>query len=149
ADSLYRRSLEIHEHMLGTDHPSTATSLNNLAGLYESQGRYEAAEPLYRRSLEIREQGLGADHPDTATSLNNLAELYRSQGRYEAAEPLYRRCLEILLEKLGQDHPNTQTVWKNFCIFVQTVIEADRAADLSDHPLTQSILAALQTNPDQ
>ena len=33
-----------------------ATSLNNLADLYQSMGRYAEAEPLYRRSLEIREK---------------------------------------------------------------------------------------------
>jgi hypothetical protein len=89
---------------------------------------------------------LGADHPLTATSLNNLASLYHYQERYAEAEPFFRRCLEIFLEKLGQDHPKTQTVQENFRIFVQTVLEADRAADLSDHPLTQSILQQLQ-NP--
>jgi len=56
--------------------------------------------------------------------------------------------LEIFLEKLGQDHPNTQTVLGNFRVFVQTVIEADRAAELSDHPLTQSILQQLTTPPN-
>ena len=148
AEPLCQRVLEICERVLGLDHPNTAASLNNLAELYRAQGRYEAAEPLYQRSLEIRERVLGADHPDTANSLNNLALLYESQGRYEAAEPLYRRCLEIALEKLGQDHPSTQTFWGNFVTFVQTVIEADRAADLSDHPLTQSILQQLTTPPE-
>jgi tetratricopeptide (TPR) repeat protein len=147
AEPLFRRSLEICERVLGADHPFTATSLNNLAGLYESQGRYEAAEPLYRRSLEIDEKVYGPDHPEVATDLNNLANLYQSQGRYEAAEPLFRRCLEIFLEKLGQDHPKTQTVQENFRIFVQTVIKADRAADLSDHPLTQSLLQQLTAPP--
>ncbi|OCQ91517.1 hypothetical protein BCR12_11900 [Limnothrix sp. P13C2] len=148
AEPLYQRSLEIREQVLGADHPDTANSLNNLAHLYQSQRRYEAAEPLYRRSLEIRERVLGADHPDTATSLNNLAGLYYSQRRYEAAEPLYLRCLTILVEKLGQDHPNTKAGFSNFRHLVQTVIEADRAADLSDHPLTQSILQQLTTPPN-
>jgi hypothetical protein len=30
---------------LGADHPDTAESLNNLAALYESQGRYSEAAP--------------------------------------------------------------------------------------------------------
>jgi tetratricopeptide (TPR) repeat protein len=90
-----------------------ATSLNNLAGLYKSQGRYPEAEPLYRRSLQIREQQLGADHPDTATSLNNLAALYYSQGRYPEAEPLYRRSLQIREQQLGADHPDTATSLNN------------------------------------
>ena len=76
AEPLYRRSLEIREKQLGPDHPDVATSLNNLAVLYQAMGRYAEAEPLYRRSLEIREKQLGRDHPDVATSLNNLAVLY-------------------------------------------------------------------------
>ncbi|MBI9078079.1 MAG: tetratricopeptide repeat protein [Desulfatibacillum sp.] len=32
---------------LGKDHPSVATSCNNLAALYQDQGKYGEAEPLY------------------------------------------------------------------------------------------------------
>ena len=57
-----------------------ATSLNNLAGLYQAQGKYAEAEPLYQRALAIWEKALGPEHPDVATSLNNLAALYQAQG---------------------------------------------------------------------
>jgi len=67
---------------LGAEHPYTALSLNNLAELYRSMGRYGEAEPLYLRSLDIYEQQLGTDHPDTAQGLNNLAEMNQSMGRY-------------------------------------------------------------------
>ena len=40
--------LAIREKALGPDHPDTAQSLNNLAELYDTQGRYDEAEPLYR-----------------------------------------------------------------------------------------------------
>ena len=69
AEPLYKRALAISEKALGPDHPSTATSLNNLALLYNSQGLYSQAEPLYKRALAINEKALGPDHPDTATSL--------------------------------------------------------------------------------
>ncbi|MFM7640403.1 MAG: tetratricopeptide repeat protein, partial [Cyanobium sp.] len=81
------------ERGLGPEHPDTATSLNNLAALYNSQGAYAKAEPLYLRALAIREKAQGPDHPDTATSLNNLAGLYESQGAYAKAEPLLLRAL--------------------------------------------------------
>ena len=45
------------------DHPTVATRLNNLASLYQSQGRYAKAEPLYRRALEIDEKAFGENHP--------------------------------------------------------------------------------------
>ncbi len=50
----YQSCLEITEERFGCDHPDTALSLNNLAGLYRTMGRYEDAEPLYTRSLQIK-----------------------------------------------------------------------------------------------
>ena len=52
-----------------------ATSLNNLAGLYNLQGKYEKAEPLYKQALEIAEQTLGKNHPHTITIKNNYIKL--------------------------------------------------------------------------
>jgi hypothetical protein len=39
--------------------PSVASALNDLAVLYEEQGRYAVAEPLCKRALAIREAALG------------------------------------------------------------------------------------------
>ncbi|MCI4627225.1 MAG: tetratricopeptide repeat protein, partial [Candidatus Magnetoovum sp. WYHC-5] len=44
---------------LGKTHPDTLTSLNNLAGLYQAQGRYSEAEPLYKEALASTEKVLG------------------------------------------------------------------------------------------
>ena len=72
-----------------------ATSLNNLASLYNDQGDYTKAEPLYKRSLAIREKALGSDHPDVAISLNNLAMFYINQGDYAKGRSFYERLLVI------------------------------------------------------
>ena len=63
----------------GPKDPPTAALLNNLAGLYQAQGRYPEAEPLYQRSLAITEKALGPEHPHVAQSLENYA-LGRSRG---------------------------------------------------------------------
>jgi CHAT domain-containing protein len=110
---LAEQALAIRKQQLGDNHPDTATSLNNLAGLYESQGRYSEAEPLYKQALAIRKQQLGDNHPDTASSLNNLAGLYESQGRYSEAEPLYNRSLAIRKQQLGDNHPDTASSLNN------------------------------------
>ena len=39
AEPLYRRALEARERVLGTEHPDTLISVNNLAALYQAQGR--------------------------------------------------------------------------------------------------------------
>jgi tetratricopeptide (TPR) repeat protein len=72
--------LTVSEKVLGSEHPSVATSLNNLAYLYKSQGKYEKVEPLYTRSLMIFEQRLGINHPDTVTVRENL-QVFRNTDK--------------------------------------------------------------------
>ncbi len=47
AEHLYQKDLKISEKVLGEEHPSTATSYNNLAGLYR------VWESIKRQSLSI------------------------------------------------------------------------------------------------
>ena len=90
-----------------------ATSLNNLAVLYDNQGRYSEAEPLYLDALEMRRRLFTGDHPDVASSLNNLALLYHNQGKYSEAEPLYLDALEMRRRLFTGDHPNVATSLNN------------------------------------
>ena len=63
-------------------------SMNGLAGLYESQGKYNQAEPLYVECFAKRKELLGYNHPSTLMSLDGLALLNESQGKYFQAKPL-------------------------------------------------------------
>ena len=124
-----------------------ATALNNLAGLYESQGRYSEAEPLYKQSLEIIRTSLPADDPDLATSINNLAGLYHAQGRYSEAEPLFIQAIEIDRKSLPADHSQLATHLNNLAslyrvqgryseaepLFMQA-LEIKRKSLPADHP---------------
>ena len=110
---LQQRALKIYEQTVGPEHPDTAGSLNNLAGLYKAMGAYDQALPRYRRALKIREKVLGPDHIDTAASLNNLAGVYQAMGAYERALPLYQRTLKITEKSLGPDHPHTVVAVNN------------------------------------
>jgi tetratricopeptide (TPR) repeat protein len=107
AEQLYQRALAIREQQLGEAHPDTAFSLNDLADLYEKQGKYRDAEAFYQRALAAREQWLGPYHPDLAGSLDSLAGLYEKQGKDAEAEQLYQRALIIFEDQLGETHPNT------------------------------------------
>ena len=120
AERCAKQGLTISQSELGERHPSTASSLNNLASLYLSQGRYGEAEPLYVEALEISQSELGERHPDTARSLNNLAALYRSQGRYGEAEPLYVEALEIYKSELGERHPDTANSLNNLALLYES-----------------------------
>jgi hypothetical protein len=54
--------------------------MNNLADLFDSQGKYDLAEPLYRETLQLTEKVLGKEHPDTLQSMNNLAVLLQRRS---------------------------------------------------------------------
>ncbi len=90
-----------------------ATALNNLASLYQSQGKYDEAEPIQKRTLAILEKALGDEHPKVATCLNNLAALYQSQGKFDEAEPIQKRALAIAEKALGDEHPDVATGLNN------------------------------------
>jgi tetratricopeptide (TPR) repeat protein len=113
AEYFYQRGKTIAEEFYGQEHKETATSYNNLAELYRTQGRYQEAEPLYKQAIEVREQIQGAEHIDIAVNYNNLALLYDSQERYEEAEPFYLKALAIWGKELGENHPTTATSYNN------------------------------------
>lgn len=116
AEGLYRKMLHISERVLGEEHPDTATSYSNLAGVYGYQGKYRKAEELYQKSLRISKRVLGEEHPDTAINYNNLAGVYRSQGEYKIALSYCFKAYKVLMFRLGINHPNTQIIYKNMKI---------------------------------
>jgi tetratricopeptide (TPR) repeat protein len=73
ASTALAEALSIRERLLDPEHPDTATSLNELALLYKTQGHLAETEPLYKRALAIDEKVLGPEHPTVAINLNNLA----------------------------------------------------------------------------
>ncbi|WP_281874311.1 tetratricopeptide repeat protein [Geobacter hydrogenophilus] len=110
AELYYRETVDLKEKEYGPESIKLATSLNSLAVLYYTTGRYAEAEPLFTRALAIREMVLGPEHPGTSTSLSNLAALYQATGRYADAEPLHKRALAIIEKALGPEHPDTASI---------------------------------------
>jgi tetratricopeptide (TPR) repeat protein len=65
AEEMHRLALGLTETVLGKEHPSTLTSMNNLAMLLRNQGKHEEAESMYRQALGLMETVLGKEHPST------------------------------------------------------------------------------------
>jgi len=130
--SYLTRALAIRERVLGPDHPDTSHSLNNLAALYDNQGKYEQAEPLYQRALAIRERVLGAEHPDTALSLYWLAFIYSRKGEYEQSEKFYVRTLKIYEKALPPDHPYIAGALENYASLLRKMNRTTEAEPLEE-----------------
>ena len=74
AERLLRAAAGIQEASLGSSHPDLASTLNNLAFVYERTKKFEEAERGYRRAHAIAVASLSPGHPLIATSLKNLVE---------------------------------------------------------------------------
>jgi tetratricopeptide (TPR) repeat protein len=86
---------------------SLADTLNDLAGLYYREKRYEEVEFLYIESIGIHRKLFGdQSNSHLIPSLNNLANLYSVEGRWQDAEPLYREVLSIHRHLFGKQLNN-------------------------------------------
>jgi tetratricopeptide (TPR) repeat protein len=103
AENINRRVIKLCETVLGPEHPDTLTSIINLAGILNSQCKYEQAEEISRRMIGLRDK-----HLDTLTSMSNLAGVLYSQGKYEEAEKIGRHVMS-LDTALWPEHPSTLT----------------------------------------
>ena len=59
AEPLLKQAMEIRRTALGERHPDYATSLNNLAVLYDSMGRQAEAEELRKKAMAIHRRPEG------------------------------------------------------------------------------------------
>ena len=109
-------ALALTRQALGEQHAYTLDSMNELAGVYQVQGRYAEAEPLFARLVEVRSRLLGEGHTDTLAVMNNLALLYSQQGKYALAEPLQLKVLEARRRMSGAEHPGTLINMVNLAI---------------------------------
>jgi tetratricopeptide (TPR) repeat protein len=88
AEGYFREALEGRRRVLGPDHPLTALSLRNLAGLFNKQRRFAEAQPLLREALEIYPKQLDAGHWWIAMARSSLGESLAGLGHHAEAEPL-------------------------------------------------------------
>jgi tetratricopeptide (TPR) repeat protein len=87
----------LYKRLLGENHPHVATSLNNLALLYESQGRYKEAEPLYLEAIYIFRERLGENHPHAQTVYQNYQIMLSQLPEAELRQRFPDEVVEMLL----------------------------------------------------
>jgi tetratricopeptide (TPR) repeat protein len=108
AEELQVEVMETSKRVLGNEHPSTLTSIANLASTYSNQGRWGKAEELQVEVMETSKRVLGDKHPDTLTSMHNLAYILWSQSLHIEAIAMIEMCFQMRRKVLGEQHPSTQ-----------------------------------------
>jgi tetratricopeptide (TPR) repeat protein len=89
ARKLQEQSLELRKRTFGEEHPSTITTMNNLAIMLRKQGEITEARDLQEKSLALSRQILGNDHPNTRIVMESLAETLKTMGETDRALELF------------------------------------------------------------
>ncbi|MFC2085376.1 tetratricopeptide repeat protein [Bacteroidota bacterium] len=89
ANDYYTRSLTIFEEI--GDKRGIASSLNDIANIYDDQGDYAKANDYYTRSLTTFEE-IG-DKKGIASALNSIGSIYYEQGDYASTIAYSTRAL--------------------------------------------------------
>ncbi|NEQ48673.1 MAG: tetratricopeptide repeat protein [Leptolyngbya sp. SIO3F4] len=88
----------------GKDHPSVASSLNNLAEFYRFECNFVEAEHMHKEALGMRIRLFGDEHPSVASSFFYLAETHRIQAKFFEAEYLHQEALDMRIRLFGNEH---------------------------------------------
>ncbi|RPA92392.1 hypothetical protein L873DRAFT_1794296 [Choiromyces venosus 120613-1] len=134
-----RRALEGFKKVLGPDHPTTFTSVCNLAGVLEGQGKYDESEKIWRRVLEAREKALGPEHNEVYKILQRLAGLYEKQRKYPQAEEAYVGVCTGFSKTLGEQHPTTLECIRKLAELRETKSAAERTSTIDPEVVVDDV----------
>ena len=131
----YQLALDGQEKILGKDHLTTLSTVENMAIVFGNKGEHDQALEWFQRALHGQEKALGKDHPDTLLTVQNMAIVFRNKGEYDKALEWYQRALDGQEKVLGKDHPSTLLTVHNMANAFQNKGEYDKALEWSQRAL--------------
>jgi len=129
------RAVDLHQRLLGPDHPTLAADVAALAAVLDALGRTEEAEAAYHRALDVLERAEGAEY-DLAVLHNNLGVLAASRGNHAGALDHYRQALATKERLLGPDHADVAVSLHNLGVLATDLGDIELAVDALDRALT-------------
>ncbi len=109
----YNTALDIRLKTLGSNHPDTALSLNNIAYIYLTKGDNDIALKYFLESLNTYLKVLDTYHFNMSTIYNNLAVTYNRLKMVELAIEYSKMVVEIHEKRFGVGHRETIIAYNN------------------------------------
>ncbi len=89
AEKYVKEYVRICSKRLGANHSDVACGWQNIATIYQAQGRFNYAEHAYKRALKGCIETIGENHPTTIKVKNSYANLLLQIDRIKEAEKLF------------------------------------------------------------
>lgn len=108
-------ALQLGEQNLNSEDELLAQLYNNLASIYDGQGKNDEANCYYMKALEILASSGGEtlNCIDYARICNNIALFSSHNGNFELAEKLYQEAIDVQEKYLGVEHTETAMSYTN------------------------------------
>ena len=103
-----QRSLELNRLAFGDSHETTASSVHDLASLYQSAGNIEKTQTLIRQAIKLRSELLGPASVETLSSRAVFAQCLLDQGKFKEAISTLEEAVERAKTSLGME---LETTW--------------------------------------
>ncbi len=116
AIAAYKNSIAILSRMPGA-RVQLASTLVNVADLFEDQKNYGEAEKLLQQALITYRAELGENHLYVATTYNNLGTLYEKGGDLNRAETMMLSANQVMMQVFNRDHPRRVAMLRNLGSF--------------------------------
>lgn len=115
----HQTALKIQRKFLGKEGEEVATTISNLASMFDETGKLEEAVKQFQEALNIRLKLFGKDHLEVAKTKNDLGVSLNSLGKYDEALEMHQEALKSRKKKLklhadvAQSHNNIGNVLTN------------------------------------
>jgi serine/threonine protein kinase/tetratricopeptide (TPR) repeat protein len=120
---LFRRAAPEGDH-------KRLNALNDLAVLYQDQGKYDKAEPFYLECLDVRRRVFGEEHISTLITMNNLGILYAYRGNFDQAVSMLEQAIAIRDRGTEAENPDTMSWRMNLASLYGSVGKLDKSEAL-------------------
>ncbi|KAG9244063.1 hypothetical protein BJ878DRAFT_576053 [Calycina marina] len=119
-----QESVTLRKDILPNNDMRIYESVEVLALVLSSQGKYADTEAMNRQALEIGEKVLGKTHPDTLTNVHHLASLLQNRHEDKEATILYQRACSGYKLSLGPEHLTTKACVKQYFALLDSLEKA-------------------------
>ena len=112
-----------------------AWRLNDLAMVYDREGRTSEAHDAFENAIALKTRALGPVHVDVAISETNAAFALHELGRTDEAIALNERALDVMAQTVGMDHPLAAGALANSAEFLRAKARYAESRALAERAL--------------
>jgi eukaryotic-like serine/threonine-protein kinase len=135
AEKIYLEIIDASQNTQHINYKILPGTLNNLAFLLKTQGRFEEAKMYYEKALDLHTLVYGEKHSNTAMILTNLASTTVHLGEYEYTEHLIKKNIEIKIETAGETSWQAGAAYSGIARFYLETGRPEKAAEAFEEAL--------------